>query len=90
MDLLGAKYGLPKAISAHKTYYLWGPRGYTGESMIVMAGRRDVLEKRFAAVEKVARVEHPYSTPYERFDVFYCRGLNQPLKDLWPELKSWR
>jgi 4-amino-4-deoxy-L-arabinose transferase-like glycosyltransferase len=89
VDLFGPKYGLPKAISAHQTYYLWGPRGYTGESMIVMAGRREVLEKRFAVVEKVARVEHPYSMPYEHFDVFYCRGLSQPLKDLWPKLRAW-
>jgi hypothetical protein len=58
--------------------------------MIVMADRRGGLEKRFATVEKVARVEHPYSAPHERFDVFYCRGLNRPLKDLWPELKNYR
>jgi 4-amino-4-deoxy-L-arabinose transferase-like glycosyltransferase len=90
VDLLGAKYGLPKAISVHQNYYLWGPRGYTGESMILMGGQRDVLAKRFTTVEKVARVEHPYSTSYERFDVFYCRGLNQPLKELWPELKKFR
>jgi len=28
--------------------------------------------------------------PYEHFDVFYCRGLKRPLKELWPKLKSWR
>ena len=22
-------------------------------------------------------------------DVFYCRGLKQPLKELWPQLKHW-
>jgi len=27
--------------------------------------------------------------PYEHADVFYCRGLKQPLKDLWPQLKHW-
>src|SRR5271157_2543541 len=37
VDLFGPKYGLPQAISGHLSYYLWGPRGYTGESMIVMA-----------------------------------------------------
>ncbi len=44
---------------------------------------------KFASVEKAARVEHPYSMPYEHFDVFYCRGLKQPLDELWPKLKSW-
>lgn len=89
IDLLGPKYGLPPAISGHQNYFFWGPRDYTGESMIVMQGRQQDLERRFASVEKVASVYHPYSMPYEHFDVFYCRGLKQPLKEIWPQEKSW-
>jgi 4-amino-4-deoxy-L-arabinose transferase-like glycosyltransferase len=89
VDLLGPKYGLPKAISGHQSYYLWGPREYTGESMIVMADRRERLEELFQVVQKAARVEHPYSMPYNHFDVFYCRGLRAPLKELWPQVKKW-
>jgi hypothetical protein len=89
IDLFGPKYGLPPAISAHQSYFLWGPRDYTGESVIVMQGRQEDLERRFASVQKVARVEHPYSMPYEHFDVFYCRGLKQPLREVWPQLKNW-
>jgi hypothetical protein len=89
VDLLGPRYGLPKAISGHQSYYLWGPREYTGESVIVMDGRQEDLEKRFQVVRKVARVEHPYSMPHNHFDVFDCRGLKLPLKDLWPQVKSW-
>jgi hypothetical protein len=89
VDLFGPKYGLPQAISGHQSYYLWGPRGYTGESMIVMADRQEALEKLFQVVRKVARVEHPYSMPYNHFDVFYCRGLRMPLNELWPQVKKW-
>jgi len=89
IDLFGEKYGLPKAISGHQNYFLWGPRDYTGESVLVMDDRQEVLESEFTYVEKVARVEHPYSMPYEHFDVFYCRGLKQPLKDVWPKVKNW-
>jgi hypothetical protein len=89
IDQFGPKYGLPPAISGHQSYYLWGPRGYTGESVIVMAGRQRDLESRFAGVRKVASVFHPYSMPYEHFDVFYCRGLKQPLAELWPQVKNW-
>ena len=71
IDMFGPKYGLPPAISGHQSYFLWGPRGYTGESVIVMAGRQDDLESRFAEVRKAASVYHPYSMPYEHFDVFY-------------------
>jgi hypothetical protein len=89
IDLFGPKYGLPPAISGHQNYFFWGPRDYTGESVLVMQGRQQELEERFADVQKVASVYHPYSMPYEHFDVFYCRGLKQPLKEIWPQLKNW-
>jgi hypothetical protein len=47
------------------------------------------LEGWYANVEKVAAVNHPYSMPYEHFDVFYCRNLKWPLKDVWPKVKNW-
>jgi hypothetical protein len=89
IDLFGPKYGLPPAISGHQSYFLWGPRGYTGESVIVLAGRAQDLESRFASVRKVAHVSHPYSMPYEHFDVYYCQGLTQPLSVIWPQVKNW-
>jgi hypothetical protein len=89
IDLFGPKYGLPPAISGHQSYFLWGPRGYTGESVIVMAGRQQDLESRFADVQKVASVYHPYSMPYEHFDVFYCRAPKRPLNEIWPQVKKW-
>jgi hypothetical protein len=30
------KYDLPRAISGHNNYWLWGPREYTGEIMIMI------------------------------------------------------
>jgi hypothetical protein len=89
IDLFGPKYGLPRAISGHQSYFLWGPSGCTGESVIVLAGRRETLEREYAAVRKVARVEHPYSMPYEHFDVFYCQNLKLPVSEVWPHVKAW-
>ena len=89
IDMFGPKYGLPSAISGHQSYFLWGPRGYTGESVIVMNGQQKDLESRFAEVQKMASVYNPYSMPYEHFDVFYCRGLKWPLKEVWPQVKNW-
>jgi hypothetical protein len=91
IDLFGPKYGIPEgsAISGHQSYYLWGPRGYTGESMIVMADRPERLAEIFTTFRKVARVSHPYSMPYEHFDVYYCEGMKLPLSKLWPQLKNW-
>ncbi len=89
IDLFGPRYGLPPAISGHQNYFLWGPRGYTGESMIVLNGRKRILDEQFASVRLAAHVTHPYSMPYQHFDVYYCQGLKQPLAPMWPKLKNW-
>lgn len=89
VDLFGPRYGLPRAISGHQSYFLWGPHGCTGESVIVMAGRRQSLEREYTTVRKTAHVKHPYSMPYEHFDVFYCQGLKVPVSEAWPRVKRW-
>jgi Dolichyl-phosphate-mannose-protein mannosyltransferase len=89
IDLFGPRYGLPPAIGGHQNYYLWGPREYTGESMIIMGEGFESLTPKFASVEKVGRVEHPYAMPYNHIDIFYCRGLKRPLAEVWPKVKNW-
>ena len=89
IDLFGPKYGLPPAISGHQSYFLWGPRGYTGESMIVMADNEENLERLFASVRKSGRVYDRYSMPYNHFDVFYCQGIRRSLQEVWPRVKKW-
>ncbi|HVT58987.1 MAG TPA: glycosyltransferase family 39 protein [Thermoanaerobaculia bacterium] len=89
IDLFGPALGLPKAISGHLSYFLWGPRGYTGEVMIVMDDRPEQLEQLFRSVQLAGHVSHPYSMPYQHFDVYLCRGARQPLADLWPRIKKF-
>jgi hypothetical protein len=89
IDFFGSRYGLPPAMSGHQSYFLWGPHGYTGETMIVMGGKESTLLSQFSSVRKMAHVSHPYSMPYEHFDVYYCEGLKQPLSQVWPRLKNW-
>ena len=90
IDFFGAKRGLPNAISGHQNYFYWGPRGYTGACMIVMADTYDSLAGKFESVEKVGTVYHPLSMPYEHFDVFLCRSPKfGTLQQVWPQLKNW-
>lgn len=89
IDFFGARMGLPNAISGHQSYYYWGPRSYTGECMIVMDDSPAKLSTEFDSWEKIAAVYHPYSMPYQHFDVYLCRGLHLPLAQLWPKLKNW-
>ncbi|HEX8491189.1 MAG TPA: hypothetical protein VF626_09235, partial [Chthoniobacterales bacterium] len=89
IDFFGKKYGLPKAISNHQSYWLWGPRDYTGESVIVLGSDGSGDREHFARVEAVGRSAHPYSRRDEHYDIFLCRDLNTTLQALWPEAKKW-
>lgn len=89
IDLFGRKYGLPDAISNHQTYFLWGPRQYTGESVIVLDVDRENLERYFNSVEVAGAVAHPYSMPNEHFTIYYCRQPKISLQELWPKIKKW-
>jgi len=90
IDFFGAKMGLPAAISGHQNYFYWGPRGYTGECMVVMDDRPERLHELFESVELAGRVEHPLSMPYQHFDVYVCRRAKfGTLEAVWPKIKRW-
>ena len=91
IDFFGPKYGLPPALSGHQSYYLWGPRSYTGEVMVVLDARADAERRQFASVEDMGPVNiSPFAMPWERRQhIYVCRGLKMPLAKLWPMLKNW-
>lgn len=89
IDFFGPKYGLPKSISNHQSYWLWGPRDYTGEIVIVLGSDGEGDREHFETVEAVGHVAHPYSRRDEHYDIFLCRGLHQNLKEIWPSIKKW-
>jgi len=91
IDFLGRRYGLPPSLSGHQTWFLWGPRGYSGNCMIVLDDRRKRLEQLWDHVEYVGQsADNPYALE-KQIDVYICRGPKfGTLAQLWPELKRWR
>ena len=90
IDFFGRQYGLPPALSGHQSYFLWGPRGYSGNCLIVLDDRREVLEGLFENVEYVGMSDNPYALERE-IPVFICRGAKfGSLAEIWPKLKKWR
>ena len=62
IDFLGRRYGLPPALSGHQTYFLWGPRGYSGNCMIVLDDSKETLEQLWDNVEYVGTsADNPYA-----------------------------
>jgi hypothetical protein len=90
IDFFGSRYGLPKAICAHQNYFLWGPRNYTGEIMVIV-GAEKIEEARpyFASVDVAATLDNPYGMPHEQHPILLGRGLKVDLRQVWPRLKHW-
>ena len=90
IDFFGRRYGLPPALSGHQTYFLWGPRGYSGNCLIVLDDRKEVLEEKFEHVEYVGSSDSPYALE-RNIPVFICKGAKfGSLAQIWPQLKKWR
>ena len=91
IDFLGRKYALPRSLSGHQTWWLWGPRGYSGNCMIVLDDSRERLEELWNHVEYVGTsADNPYALE-KQIDVFICRGAKfGTLDQLWPQIKRWR
>jgi dolichyl-phosphate-mannose-protein mannosyltransferase len=90
IDEFGPALGLPPAISAHNSYFLWGPRDCTGSVMIVIGDDRETLESLFASVELGATHTCADCMPYESgLPIWVARGLKQPIAELWPKIKKY-
>lgn len=91
IDFLGRKYGLPRSLSGHQTWWLWGHRGYSGNCMIVLDDRPSRLHELFENVQYVGTsADNPYALEKE-VPVFICRGRKfGTLAEVWPHLKKWR
>lgn len=90
IDLLGRAAGLPLAISGHNNYWLWGPRGYSGEVMIIVGGTEESYATMFYSVTRVGQTDCGYCMPYENNQsVFVARGPIVPIDEIWPALKHF-
>jgi len=90
VDFFGSKYGLPKAISGHQSYFLWGPRDYTGEIVIVVGESASDVRGEFASVQVAATQTTRYAFWYENQPILLCRGLKWNLQTGWARVKYWR
>jgi hypothetical protein len=91
IDFLGRPLGLPRAMSGHNTYWLWGPQG-PGEVVIVLGGRREDTERVFEHVAQVAIIHDArgLSQPSEdNIPVYVARGPKLPIADVWPTVKHY-
>jgi hypothetical protein len=65
LDFFGPRYGLPPASSGHNQYWLWGPHGWDGATILDVGGRvdedrRNCCEAVLAAVAQLWPRERVY------------------------------
>ena len=90
MDFFGDNHGLPKAISGHNSYYLWGPRGCSGETVVSVGVPRERLEEVFGRIERADTVRCRYCMPDEDgLPVYVCRDPKLPFEEAWPRFKHY-
>ncbi|MCU1224986.1 MAG: hypothetical protein JWQ42_3079 [Edaphobacter sp.] len=88
INVLG--HGLPAAISGHNSYWLWGPKGATGEVMIVINNATpEEMRKYYDSVQVAGRMDHPLSMPFEHRNIYLVRGRHKNVLDDWLSFKHY-
>jgi hypothetical protein len=91
IDFFGPALGLPRAISTHNNYFLWGPRDCSGEVVLIPAKDASELRELFARVEPGATFDCRDCMPYEDdLTIWVARGPRAALAELWPRLKAYQ
>jgi hypothetical protein len=88
IDFYGPRLGLPGAISGHNNYFLWGPRGYSGECVILFGERAEEFKNFFGDAERVGTISDAHAMPSEQnVPIYLCRKPLAPLDVLWPRFR---
>jgi hypothetical protein len=89
MEYYARRYGLPRAISGHNNYYLWGPRGDAGV-VIAIGGRAEDYREVFGDVRQAGTIVHEYAMPYEsNLPIWVCRAPKATIQEVWPRVKHF-
>lgn len=90
VDLYGAAMGLPRAITGHNSYYIWGPQGCSGGVIISIGRPLQDLSGVFESVEAGPAWSCAYCMPYENgAQIFIGRELKAPIEEAWPSTKDY-
>lgn len=90
IDRLGRDHGLPKAISGHNSYWLWGPGDRPIETVLIVGGDEEDHREVFESVERGPVIDCGRCMPYENGQtVFICRRPHRSLDEIWPAVKHY-
>jgi 4-amino-4-deoxy-L-arabinose transferase-like glycosyltransferase len=90
IEYFGQPYGLPRPISGHNNYFLWGPQQYTGEVVVSVGIPIEKLQTLFNHIELADTIRNDYAIPEENnVPIYICREPKIPLQKAWPTMKFY-
>jgi hypothetical protein len=90
IDFFGPRYGLPKAVSGHMAYFIWGPPRQPFTILIAIQGDEAAYRQAFDRVRQAATFGTKYSMPVEHGAIYLCEDPKVSLSGLWPRTKVYR
>ena len=89
MEYYGRSLKLPRVISGHNSYWLWGP-GEQAEVYIVIGDSRSRMEQLLNDVQEGTRTSNGWQMNYERnLPIWICRKPKIHLEEFWPAAKMF-
>ena len=90
IDFLGPKLGLPRAISGHNNYFLYGTREASGRVVLAVGYDESTLGREFATVERVGLFRDDYVLPdFNNLVIYKCTHPREPIAAWWPQMRRY-
>lgn len=88
VDLLGSDYGLPRAISGHNSYWLWGRNGYDLSTVVAVGYPSELLSAQWEEVDVVETVRCPRCEDWRQdIEIAVARHPRRSTPELWDALR---
>lgn len=86
---LGKKYGLPKSVCKHGSFWLWGAGDTSGEIAISVGNEDGAVDYFYGEKKLIKMVQHPYAIDEEHnIPVYLLRKPKVRLSEYWPQFES--
>lgn len=91
VNFLGRSLGLPKAISGHNSYYIWGPGSCSGQVLITVGVAQSAAEQSYKNVTLLTTITCQYCMNLENnLPVLLCMNPNfSSIASVWPKVRSY-
>ena len=89
LEYYSRSIGLPRVISTHNSYWMWGP-GEPAEVYLVIGDSRERLMQLFNEVLEGGRTPSGWQMDYEcKRPIWICRHPKKIIAEVWPEFKTY-